>query len=138
MCDLSREVSPKVGMLVAVLLLNTLPHAVRQDRLEPVAFCSRYVWARIDNYARDRLTAAAAQNARLAVVEGKPLFQRNHSNKMFEPARAACQLGTTGESEIVGVTRVGGVEIRRETGEAAVEAVRDQVGQRGRGWRALG
>lgn len=85
----------------------------------------------------DRLAPARRQAAGLAVVEAEAFFQRDPSDPGFDARHRVAQVRAARQHDVVGVARIARAEGVSQAVEPQVQAKRAQVGQHGRGRRAL-
>ena len=91
----------------------------------------------VDDDAADALAARARRHPALGLVDVKALVAGDVGDRGGDGVRRAPQQRPAREHEVVGIAGVGRAEARGERGQAAVEAERAQVRQRGRGRCAL-
>jgi len=131
MSNSTREMSTKVGHVVAILARGTMPDTVRENRFELVKIVAWNIRMHIHDHTSHSLAFAMTHQASLRPLEREALFGGDERHATRDSAACTAEFLATRECEIIRIPRVTGSTGCRETREPAVEAIGDQIGQRG-------
>ncbi|MFF0172945.1 hypothetical protein [Micromonospora profundi] len=126
----SDEVLSEVGVAVPVLGVEAGACGVVEDGAELVVFVAWCGEVLVDDESGEELPVGSATDACLGWVDLEALVAGDAGDGSDQVVDAAGGEGA-GEGEVVGVPGVGGFEGVGKAGEASVESVAAQVGQRG-------
>lgn len=103
-----------------------------QRRLQPVVVGAGNVEVIVDDHARQLLAACPRHELGLALVELKAFLSDDLPNRRSDRVARDDENLSSGEGEVVCVAAIGRAEARCEAREAAVEAIRGEIRERGR------
>jgi hypothetical protein len=135
--DAAFEVRAKVRDPLAVLRIGTETNAVGQHRLQYLKITPAKIHLLVHDDAGETLPHASAHDSRLVMVHAEAFLKCDCRCMRREALDTPAEFLAARKRKIVRVARVRGPGGPRQTGEAAIQMERRDVGERGRFWGAL-
>ncbi len=118
-----------------ILALRALQYTLMKRRLESIKLFSRYVQFFVEHQSRDHLAIAVGHDAGFAMIHCEAFFDCNHRDEQSEPIDHAPEVVIAGKHKVVGVTCVISVGPPSQSGQAAIQSISADVGNRRRSGR---
>jgi hypothetical protein len=132
--DAAFEVRAKVRDPLAVLRIGTETNAVGQHRLQYLKITPAKIHLLVHDDAGETLPHASAHDSRLVMVHAEAFLKCDCRCMRREALDTPAEFLAARKRKIVRVARVYSTCGPRQTGEAAIQMERRDVGERGRCW----